>query len=141
MTTAEGTRTDAEACLEITGQRPALTIGIFERSDPVRVGEEVAYDIRVTNNTPVPDNEIVVVVSLPPEMTVAAGTNGPTNFAENNRVLRFAGVSLLRPGETLTYQIRATARAAADAAPLRVDVVSTSSPNAVTANETTRIVN
>lgn len=140
VTTQEGVRQDAQACLEITGQRPALTVSIFEPRDPVGMGEEIAYDIRVTNNTPVPDREVVVMATIPNETTPAAGSTGPTQFALNGRVLRFAPLAEIRPGETVTYQIRTTARQAIDAAQFRVEVTSTASPNAVVATETTRIV-
>lgn len=139
VTTQEGVRQDAQACLEITGQRAPLAVSIFEPRDPINVNGEAAYDIRVTNNAPVADTDILVIVTLPDQMTPSPST-GPTQYALNNRTMRFAPVAGLRAGDTLTFQIRATARQPIDAAQLRVDVTSTASPQPVTATETTRIV-
>lgn len=139
VTTQEGTRQDAQACLEITGTRAPLSVSIFEPRDPVSNGQEAAYDVRVTNNSPVSDREVLVVVTLPEQMTPAPST-GQTQYALNGRTMRFAPVAELRAGETLTYQIRGTARQPIDAAQFRVDVTSAASPQPITATETTRIV-
>jgi uncharacterized repeat protein (TIGR01451 family) len=138
VTSQEAARADAEACLEISGRRDVLAVVVADRRDPVIVGDEANYDIRVTNNAPVADRNVTVIVTLPNEVTPAAGSRGPTQFALNNRTLRFAPVAEIRPGETLTFEIRSIARQAGNAA-LRVEVTSDAAQSAIVATETTNI--
>jgi uncharacterized repeat protein (TIGR01451 family) len=138
-TCQEGTRQDAQTCLEITGQRQALSVNILERRDPVSIGTEVQYDVRVTNGGAVADREVMVVVTLPNEMTPAAGSTGPTAFVLDGRTLKFAPLAEIRPGESVTYQIRAVPRQAGSAL-LRADVTSSGSPTPISASETTNVI-
>jgi len=138
VTSQEGVRSDAEACLEISGRRDVLAVVVVDRRDPVIVGDEMSYDVRITNNAPVADREVVVVITLPNEATPAAGSEGPTQFALNQRTLRFAPVAEIRSGETLTFQIRAVARQPG-AAVLRAEVTSSAATTPVVATESTNI--
>jgi uncharacterized repeat protein (TIGR01451 family) len=138
VTSQEGVRADAEACLEISGRRDVISVTVSDNRDPVSVGDEIAYTVRVTNNAPVSDGEVIVAVTLPNEATPAAGSQGPTAFALNNRTLRFAPVAEIRPGETVTYTIRSIARQAGAAA-VRVEVTSNAAQTPIVATETTNV--
>jgi uncharacterized repeat protein (TIGR01451 family) len=140
VTSQEGVRADGEACLEITGRRDVLEVTVTDRRNPVNVGDEIWYDVLVKNNAPVADRNVTVVVTLPNEVTPVAGSTGPTQFvpSANIRVLRFAPVAEIRPGETLTYQIRSIAGQAGNAV-LRVEVTSDAVQTPVVAGDTTNI--
>ena len=138
VTTQEGVRQDAEACLEIAGRTNTLAIDLVDTRDPVAVGNEGTYEVRVTNNSPAPDRQIVVTVTLPNEMTPAGG-QGPTPFALTGRTYQFNPIVEMRPGETLVFQVRGIARQVGTAV-ARATAVSQSAPTAVAATAQTNIV-
>jgi uncharacterized repeat protein (TIGR01451 family) len=141
VTCQEGVRQDAQSCLEIVGQRQPLAVTVKDRSDPAAVGTELIYDVRVTNNAPVSDTNVAVTVTLPNEMTPAAGIAGPggSQPTVDGRAVRFPPVAEIRPGETLAYQIRAVPRQAGQTV-VRADVTSTGSPTPLTTSETTNVI-
>jgi uncharacterized repeat protein (TIGR01451 family) len=110
LTSAEGARADAEACLEITGRQATLTIDIQDRTDPAPVGNEVAYDITVRNLANVSERNVAVTVELPTQMTPGNGHGGPTQFTVENRTVRFAPIAELRPGESQVFRVMGIAR-------------------------------
>lgn len=139
ITCQEGVRQDVEACLEIIGRSNTLSIDMVDTRDPVAVGNEATYEVRVTNNSSVPDRQVVVTITLPNEMTPANGSNGPSQFALTGRTYQFAPIAEMRAGETLTFQIRGIARQVGTAVG-RASAVSQASPTPVSAEAQTNII-
>jgi uncharacterized repeat protein (TIGR01451 family) len=87
-----------------------LDLSVVGLSNPIRTGKELTYQIQVTNHSPVSYPQISVKVALPEGITpVWLGTTGPEVAAFNKQVIRFRPVPELRPGESLTYRVRARA--------------------------------
>lgn len=116
VTSDQEVRADAEACLEIRPPPPGLTLSISDLTDPIGVGRELTYEIRVENRSTEADSNVVLEVTLPAQLEVAPiGIRGPANFkVESNRVL-FEPVAEVPAGATLTYRLRARALQPGDA--------------------------
>jgi uncharacterized repeat protein (TIGR01451 family) len=101
---------------------PALLLEAVDEADPVRVGNEVVYDIKVTNQGSGPDRNIKVIATLPDgEQFVRA--NGATQGNIDGQTLTFAPVPTLAPKESVTWKVVAKAVRGAD---VRFKVTATS---------------
>ncbi|MBI2825893.1 MAG: DUF11 domain-containing protein [Planctomycetia bacterium] len=120
IATAEGARNSSDACLEIVPDAAAappppaaaarLGMTIADIGDPVSVGRETTYEVKITNAGAAPDRQVALVATVPAEMTPSVvGTSGPSRGQIAGKTIRFDPVAELKPGETLTYQIRARA--------------------------------
>jgi len=114
---AQGTLAEDRACLEVrpapAGAAPGLSLTLEDRHDPVTVGKELTYDLEVFNNGAKPDRNVVVVVSVPPEMApVRLQTVGPTGYTVEGQTIRFNPVGQIDPGKGLSYRVRVVAKQA-----------------------------
>jgi uncharacterized repeat protein (TIGR01451 family) len=121
---------EAEACLSIQAANAAapppvrpsvpphaaaeseLTVEVNDLADPVVVGKEVTYEILVKNNGKAVEQNIKVLAILPAELTlIRFGTRGPGRYdVDMERNIRFQTVKEIKPGESLTYRVRARAQ-------------------------------
>lgn len=157
VTTAEGARADSEACLEVrprtggTAPRPAptagpstatagnLTLSIADLRDQIAVGNEVTYELKITNNGRAADQQVVVSVTAPAEMTpISNGSGGPARFTISGQSVRFEPFGEIRPGETLTYQVRMRANRAGTAR-VRAQLQTRGTTRPIAAEETTTV--
>jgi uncharacterized repeat protein (TIGR01451 family) len=159
VTAREGARADDEACLEVraraTGAAPAaaapaatsinsatagaLQLTIADLRDQVAVGNELTYEVKVTNSGQATVQQIVLAVTAPAEMTpVSNGSGGPSRFDISGQNVRFQPFKEIRAGETLTYQVRMKANRAGTAR-VRAQLQAGGSSRPVTAEETTTI--
>lgn len=113
VTADGGVRADDEFCLTIESPPAGLTMSLSDLNDPVEVGKQLTYEIRVQNQGQAADGNITVTVQLPREFSpVAIGTSGPTSQTIEGQTIRFAPVAELGVGETLTYRVRVQANTA-----------------------------
>jgi uncharacterized repeat protein (TIGR01451 family) len=139
VTCQEGVRGDSQACLEIAGSNAPLQLSVGDLRDPVLIGNETTYEVRVTNPAAVPDTQIRVSITLPPQMSpIAAGTTGPTQYAINGNTVLFQALSQLAPGASATFRVQARALQVG-AAQMTASATSTNTPTAVTGQETTTV--
>jgi uncharacterized repeat protein (TIGR01451 family) len=142
VTTAEGARADGEACLEIRQPPPGLSVTIADLRDPVRAGNSLTYEVRVTNNAETADRDVRLTVTLPPQLTpVREGIAAPTKeITIDNNVVHFGSVAEVRPGETLSYRFQARAASAGNVR-VQASVISASLGNQpIVADESTEIL-
>lgn len=83
----------------------ALLFQVLDVSDPIEVGGETAYEIRVVNQGSKAANNIELTVSLPDEMEPAAA-EGPTRYEISGRQVLFEPLPLLAPKADTTYRVR-----------------------------------
>jgi uncharacterized repeat protein (TIGR01451 family) len=128
-----------ESCVEVADTRAPLEVAVADTADPISVGAETTYEIRVTNRSTQPDTQLVVEVVLPAEVTpVRLGIRGPTNYELDGRTVRFAPLAEIRAGETVPYRVRVRGVQAGDVT-VETMVRSDRSPQAVRATTTTKI--
>jgi uncharacterized repeat protein (TIGR01451 family) len=93
-----------------------LSVEVNDLADPVVVGKEVTYEIRVKNSGKSAEQNIKVLAILPAELTlIRLGTHGPGRYdVDMERNIRFQTLKEIKPGETLTYRVRARAQQAGE---------------------------
>jgi len=117
VTSREGATEQAEACVAIVAAKTELSVTVSDLSDPVTVGKEFAYTVKVTNDGQVADRDIRVTVKLPPELVmVALGTiSQPSSMRVvnvNGRDHLFSPLATLAAGEAEIFRIRVRAEKA-----------------------------
>jgi uncharacterized repeat protein (TIGR01451 family) len=113
--TASGTCADkvTASCSTSVQGIPALLLEAVDNPDPIEVGSNVTYTITVTNQGSAEDKDIVVVATLPAELTFVSAT-GPTAFKVEGSKITFEGVKSLAPKAKATFTLQAKANAAGD---------------------------
>lgn len=102
-----GLEAQAVACTEVKGL-VALLLEVVDGPDPVVLGTQTTYSIRVVNQGSAPATGVTVLSTLPAELAfVEAG--GPTTAVVDGREIRFAPLASLAPGEKVVYQVKVKA--------------------------------
>jgi uncharacterized repeat protein (TIGR01451 family) len=141
VTCAEGARTDGEACLEVVGPTNALSVTVTDSRDPLAIGNDCMYDIRVKNNSSESDRQLRVTIVAPAEMQpVELGTQGPgVTAAIQGQNVTFTPVNEIRAGETLRFQVNMRAIRAGTAR-VQVQASSATSPTPVVGEASTTVI-
>jgi uncharacterized repeat protein (TIGR01451 family) len=134
VVSAEGLRESAEACTVWRGVG-ALLLEKADNPDPIQVGEETTYTVRVTNQGTADDTNVKVVVEFPAEIDPVSASNGG---AVNGKTVTFPAFPRLAPKQAFEYSITAKGAKVGDA---RVRFVRTSDgiPAPTSAEESTRV--
>lgn len=82
----------------------SLAITIQDRDDPVEVGQETLYEIRIANEGSRDATNVVLSCELPTGMKVT-GVRGPVRYTTRNGVLEFAPLETLAAGKSSVYQV------------------------------------
>ena len=114
-----------------------LLLEVYDLEDPIRVGDETVYRVEVKNQGSGPDQNIQIVATLPESQSFVK-SSGPTNSTVDGKKVTFAPMPILKPGETVRWEIRVKATAADDAR-FQIDLTSQTLTKPVTENEATRI--
>jgi len=101
---------------------PALLLEAVDSNDPVRIGENTTYNIRVKNQGNAADKNVRITVDLPAEEQLISA-NGDTQATTTGQTITFAPVPSLAAGATANWQVQVKAIKAADVR-LRVQVKS-----------------
>lgn len=97
---------------DVTGI-PAIVVEMVDELDPVEVGTETTYVIRVRNQGTAPDTNIRVVAILPGQLEFV-GADGATNASRDGNRIRFAPVATLAPGAEVTWRLTVRATGTGD---------------------------
>ena len=113
-----------------------LTFSVADVNDPIEVGSETSYEIRVTNNGSRDDANVKLQVELPPGLQLIS--TDPTAQAASGRIVSFAPLARLdAKGE---YSFRVSVRGATEGAHvIRAMLTSDSSRVPVTKEESTLV--
>lgn len=139
LTAQPGVQESAEAACEFRGV-PALLIEMSDTKDPIRVGEQTTYQVRVTNTGTLVTNGVEVVCFLSPELKLiqADGPDGHRGQVDGRRII-FPARDGLIPSTHLTYTIIVEAVVAGDAR-FRAEVRSNLGADPVVEEEPTTIL-
>jgi uncharacterized repeat protein (TIGR01451 family) len=135
-TANRGLRVEKEQPVVVEGIA-AVMFQVADTVDPIEVGGETTYEVRVVNQGSKAATNVRVAVALPAEMKPVAA-EGPTRYTtEGGRVL-FDGLARLAPKADTTYRVRIQALKAGD---LRtsIQLMTDEMSSPVTKEESTRV--
>jgi uncharacterized repeat protein (TIGR01451 family) len=140
VTTARGLKTDAEVQTRVEGLS-ALAIEVVDTDDPVEVGGDTCYEIRVSNAGTKMESNVEVVCTLPEQVefrSAKAGSN--LRFRVEGRDVIFEPLSRLAPRADVIYRVQVRSKTAGDAR-FRTRVRADGLTEPVVREESTRIYN
>lgn len=113
----------------------ALLLEKGDNPDPIQIGEETTYYVRVTNQGSTDDTNIKVVVEFPEYLSPVSADNGGT---VSGQTVTFPPYPRLAPKGVFEYKVKAKGAKVGDA---RVKFIRTSTdiPAPTTAEESTRV--
>jgi len=115
----------------------AILFEVLDVNDPIEVGGETTYEIRVVNQGSKAATNVVVTAVLPPELKPVAA-DGPTRNSVSHQRVVFQPLTRLAPKADTTYRIRAKGIAVGDLR-IRVQLQSDEMRTPVTKEESTRV--
>lgn len=115
----------------------ALSFQISDLADPLAVGGQASYEVRVINTGSKSANNVQVVAVLPAEMAAIDAT-GPTASKLQDKKIVFQPISRLAPKEEKVFKFRAETTAAGDLR-VRVQLTSDEITTPITQEESTNV--
>ncbi len=114
VTAARGLHAEGELSTRVEGL-PALLMELVDVDDPVEVGKETAYEIRVTNTGTKTETNLQISCTLPEQMEFK-GAQGAANcpFKVEGREVVFESLPRLAPRADAIYRVRVRCMAAGD---------------------------
>jgi uncharacterized repeat protein (TIGR01451 family) len=112
-TGARGVRAEASTATCVEGLS-ALSMVVIDSDDPVEVGTETTYEVRVTNTGSKDETDVKVVCTIPPQFEFKAAT-GPGRFEVAGGEVVFDAVKTLKARADATYKVTLTAKEKGDA--------------------------
>jgi uncharacterized repeat protein (TIGR01451 family) len=90
-----------------------LTMKISHRDDPLEVGHETVYEIRVGNQGNTADSGVHIQATVPEGMS-PRGADGPTAYRIQGQQVIFEPLAQLEPNSQVIYHVNVMAQAAGD---------------------------
>ena len=105
VTAARGLKTDAEISTRVEGL-PALLMELVDLDDPVEVGADTAYEIRVTNTGSKTETNLQLICTVPEKMEFR-GASGAANckFRVQGKDVVFEPLPRLAPRADAIYRV------------------------------------
>jgi uncharacterized repeat protein (TIGR01451 family) len=105
-------RGSAQRVQPIEKEQPVMVEGIAavmfqvgDSVDPIEIGGETTYEIRVVNQGTKPAGNVQLTAVLPAELK-ALSADGPTRYAIQGNAVVFEGLTRLAPKSETTYHVR-----------------------------------
>ena len=136
VTGGRGLKKEVEAATRVEGIS-ALLLEVVDIDDPVEVGAETAYEIRVTNQGSREATNVEIHALVPPEMTVRGG-QGPTRYRVEGQEVLFAPLPQLAPRSDVIYRVLVTGTDKGDVR-FRARLISDSLTEPVIEEESTKV--
>jgi len=114
VTTHEGATSTDSLNITVLGA-PGAHMALIDSSDPVAVGDQFTYTIKVLNQSESNTLHNMTIVGLIPGEMVYISADGPTSFTVVGQEVRFGAVATLKPGDTVEFHIKVKATAAGSA--------------------------
>jgi uncharacterized repeat protein (TIGR01451 family) len=139
-------RVQGTAALDLSAARDHTTVvdalteidfKVSDENDPIEVGTETTYEIRVINHGSKIATNVQLAALLPPQMQ-ARKSDGPTRAQRDGDQIVMEPIPQLRPGEEIVYQLTVRGLQAGDHV-IRVQVASAESATPVTKEESTKV--
>ncbi len=103
-TSEHGAISDSEVSTRVEGAA-SLVVDVLDLDDPVEVGVETAYEIRIKNEGTAPAQNVGLTCELPAGMEFLTAS-GDSSHANDKELVVFQPVSDVAAGKTLTYRVK-----------------------------------
>jgi len=133
---ARGLRSEAELLTRVEGLS-ALLMEMVDTEDPIEVGGDTAYEIRVTNTGSKTETNIKLVATIPDKMQFKS-VQGPVRFHEDGKTIVFEPLEKLAPRADAIFRINVKAMEAGTVR-FKIQMTSTNLTEPVMKMEATRI--
>lgn len=130
-----GTAAESQVETKVDGTAE-LAMTINDLDDPVEVGVETAYEIRVKNSGSKAAENVSIACELPQGVTLVEA-QGPTSHVAEKGLLVFKGLKELAPQQTSTYTVRVKGKSAGHLR-FQARLTSDASPEPIVAEELTK---
>ena len=114
-----------------------LQFSVADVADPIEVGSDTTYEVRITNKGSKTDGNVLLVAQLPPGLQ-PIGCEGPTAERIQGQTIAFEPLPRLAPGSEVVYRIRARGIGAGDQRIL-VKITSNEMKTPLSKEESTRV--
>jgi uncharacterized repeat protein (TIGR01451 family) len=114
-----------------------LVFSISDLNDPIEVGTDTTYEVRVTNKGSRPATNVLLEAALPKEIKLLSG-EGPSRATTSGQQINFAPVGRINSGEEVIFHIHAQGVRAGDHL-IRVQLSSDESATPVNKEESTQV--
>jgi uncharacterized repeat protein (TIGR01451 family) len=114
-----------------------LDFSIVDEADPIEVGAETIYQVKVVNTGSKAATNVQVAAALPPELRPVSA-DGETRGTVEGQTIFFEPLGKLAPGAEAIFKIQATGLRTGDYT-IRVQIASDDQPTPVTKEEHTRV--
>jgi len=111
VTTREGVTSTDSLNVTVLGA-PGATMSLIDSSDPVAVGDQFTYTIKVLNQSEANNLHNMTVVGLIPGEAAYVSADGPTSFTVVGQEVQFGPLAELKPGATVEFHVKVKATAA-----------------------------
>jgi uncharacterized repeat protein (TIGR01451 family) len=115
----------------------AINFEVVDIADPVEVGGETGYEIRVVNQGTKSATNVQVVALLPEELKPISA-EGPARYTIDGQRVLFEPLAQIAPKADTTYRVKAEGRGAGDVR-VRVQILTDEIRTPVTKEESTRV--
>jgi uncharacterized repeat protein (TIGR01451 family) len=104
---ARGLCAESELTTRVEGLS-ALMLEMVDTEDPIEVGSETAYEVRITNTGSKVETDIKLVATIPDKMEFK-GATGPARFHEEGKMIVFEPLEKLAPKADAIFRINVKA--------------------------------
>jgi Domain of unknown function DUF11 len=110
---ARGVRAEKTIGTKVEGLS-ALSMQVADTDDPVEVGADTSYEVRVTNTGSKGETDVKLVCTIPPQMKFKSA-RGPGKFEVVGNEVVFEPVKSLEPKAEIGFKVTVTAQTKGDA--------------------------
>jgi hypothetical protein len=133
---ARGLKAENELMTRVEGLS-AILLEVVDTQDPIEVGADTSYEIRITNTGTKTETDIRLSCTLPDQMQLK-GAQGPVRFQEQGKVIVFDPLPKLAPRADAIFRIFVKAAAPGNVR-FKTQITSTNLTDPVMEQEATRI--
>ena len=83
-----------------------LVFSIADLNDPIEVGTDTTYEVRVANKGSKPATNVLLAAALPKEIKLVSG-EGPSRATTRGQQIGFAPIGRINSGEEVIFRIHA----------------------------------
>jgi uncharacterized repeat protein (TIGR01451 family) len=104
---ARGLRSESELLTRVEGLS-ALLLEVVDTDDPIEVGGDTAYEVRVTNTGSKTETDIKLVATVPDKMEFKSA-QGPARYREEGKAIVFEPLAKLDPRAEAVFRVNVKA--------------------------------